>query len=275
MHEISLGIVSDEIMLNFRTAVECGTSWGISLYEIRCLQSGRVPNVERSEIADVLRCIKENGIHITALSPGIFKHQLSKQTEIQHELTDVLPRTIALAKELSAPLIIAFGFQREQGESPAHFELGVKIMKTAADLVHKAGLKLAIENEPGFWCDSGANTAKFIRTVNSPALGANWDPCNGYGTPEPPYPDGYNSVKEFIFNVHAKDTKKGSLIECVPIGEGAIDWKGQLAALAHERRVNHITIETHCLPFVEKSKQNVETLRKMLKENTAFQKVTL
>lgn len=275
MHEISLGIVSDELTPDFRTAVEYGTSWGISLYEIRCLQSGRVPNVEQSEIADVLQCIKEKNIHITALSPGIFKHQLSKQTEIQHELTDVLPRTIALAKELGAPLIIVFGFQREHEEPEAHFALGVKIMKAAADFVQKAGLKLAIENEPGFWCDSGANTAKFIRTVDSPALGANWDPCNGYGTPEPPYPDGYNSLKELIFNVHAKDTKKGSLIECVPIGEGAIDWKGQLAALVRESRVNHITIETHCLPLVEKSKQNVETLRKILKDNTISPRVTV
>lgn len=266
MHEISLGIVSDELALDFHTAAEHGTSWGIALYEIRCLPSGRVPNVERSEINGVLQCMKEKNIRITALSPGIFKHQLSKQTEIQHELTDVLPRTIALAKELGTPLIIAFGFQREQGEPQAHFELGVKIMKAAADLVHKAGLKLAIENEPGFWCDSGANTAKFIRAVSSPALGANWDPCNGYGTPEPPYPNGYNSVKEFIFNVHAKDTKKGSLIECVPIGEGAIDWQGQIAALVRENRVKHITIETHCLPLVENSKQNVETLRRMLNE---------
>lgn len=275
MHEISLGIVSDEITLEFRKAAEYGTSWGISLYEIRCLQSGRVPNVERSEIADVLQCVKEKNIRITALSPGIFKHQLSKQHEIQHELTDVLPRTIALAKELGAPLIIVFGFQREQGEPQAHFELGVKIMKAAADLAQKAGLTLAIENEPGFWCDSGANTAKFIRTVNSPALGANWDPCNGYGTSEKPYPDGYNALKELIFNVHAKDTKRGALIECVPVGEGAVDWAGQVEALVREKRVSHITIETHCLPLVEKSKQNVETLRRMIQNTTISLKATV
>jgi hypothetical protein len=30
--------------------------------------------------------------------------------------------------------------------------------------------------------------------------------------------------------------------------------------------VNHVTIETHCLPLVEKSKQNVITLKKYLSE---------
>jgi hypothetical protein len=45
-----------------------------------------------------------------------------------------------------------------------------------------------------------------------------------------------------------------------------LDWKGQIKALVRDQVVKHITIETHCLPLVEKSKQNVDTLKQYLAE---------
>jgi sugar phosphate isomerase/epimerase len=163
-------------------------------------------------------------------------------------------------------MIITFGFQRQEGESPSLYDRAVEYMGKAAELAAKEGIRLAIENEPGFWCDTGVNTLRLIRDVNSSALGANWDPCNAYGTDERPYPEGYEAIKPAIINVHAKDTLKGALIQCVPVGEGIIDWKGQVQALVRDQIVQHITIETHCHPLVENSENNVKVLRGMLAE---------
>ena len=116
---------------------------------------------------------------------------------------------------------------------------------------------------------AGSRTHRMIQEVGSPHLGANWDPCNAYGTAETPYPDGYNAIRPSIFNVHVKDTRSGALIECVPVGEGAVDWEGQLSALVRDRPVEHITIETHCLPLVEKSRRNVTVLTRMLERLAA------
>lgn len=266
MHRISLGIVSDEISPDFREAVRYGTQWGISTYELRMLKTGRVPSIQADELEEVKTAVKEYGIRISALSPGIFKHPLSQHSVLNRELTDVLPRTLAMAREFGAPLVIVFGFQREQDEAAGNFENAVAWMRRAAEQALKNNIILAVENEPGFWCDSGANTAKLIAAVDSPALRANWDACNGYGTKEVPFPDGYQAIKKYIANVHVKDTKQGSLIQCVPVGEGAIDWKGQLEALVRDRIVNHVSIETHCLPLIEKSQQNVVTLTRYLNE---------
>ncbi|MGB2960494.1 MAG: sugar phosphate isomerase/epimerase family protein [Bacteroidota bacterium] len=264
MSSISLGIVSDEISNDFEEAVGHGLSWGISQYEIRVLRSGRVPDVEEEEFKKVIQTAREKGVEITALSPGTFKQHLSQRSDLDRELDETLPRTIALAKGCSASLIITFGFQREEGEPSSHYDLAVEYMGRAAAIAEKEGIKLAIENEPGFWADTGVNTLRLIRDVNSSALGANWDPCNAYGTDEVPYPEGYEAIKPAIINVHAKDTLKGALIQCVPVGEGIIDWQGQVQALVRDRIVRHITIETHCHPLVENSQKNVQVLRKML-----------
>ncbi len=266
MHNISLGIVSDEISPDFREALYHGKEWGISIYELRVLRTGRVPAIEANELNEVLAAAKQHSLRISALSPGIFKHPLSQEAKLREELVDVLPRTISMAKKFNAALVIVFGFQREPGEPAEQFWKAVEWVRRAADQAGAQNIVLAVENEPGFWCDSGLNTARLIEAVGSPYLRANWDPCNGYGTSERPYPEGYEAIKKFIVNVHVKDTQEGSLIRCVPVGEGAVDWKGQLQALVRDRLVNHVTIETHCLPLIEKSRQNVMTLNRYLGE---------
>jgi sugar phosphate isomerase/epimerase len=266
MDRIALGIVSDEVSPDFDEAVRHARSWGISIYELRVVKSGRIPHVDAGELRSIRTVVKNQGLRISALSPGIFKFPLNEKAKLEEEVTSVLPKTLSMAGEFGASIIIVFGFQRYQGESPDNVDRAVEWMSRAATQAEQAGVTLAIENEPGFWCDSGSNTAKLIAAVNSPSLRANWDPCNGYGTPEVPYPQGYESVKRYIANVHVKDTKEGSLIQCVPVGEGALDWKGQIKALVRDQVVKHITIETHCLPLVEKSKQNVDTLKQYLAE---------
>jgi sugar phosphate isomerase/epimerase len=262
---LDLGIVSDEVALPFREAVRHAAGWGITRFEIRCLVSGRVPALDRAEWNELVSLTGDQGLTITALSPGVFKHPLSRKADIEKELSDVLPKTIDLAHECGARLIIVFGFAREQGEQAGNDQAAVAVLRRAAELASRNGVTLAVENEPGFHCDTGANTRTIIEHVGSAALGANWDPCNAYGTAEIPYPQGYEAVKPVIVNVHAKDTTRGSLIQCVPIGEGVIDWGGQVQALMRDGMVRHITIETHCLPLVEQSRKNVAVLRALMR----------
>lgn len=266
MHRLEFGMVSDEVSPDFNEAARYGGEWGISIFELRVLKTGRVPAVEQTELREVQNLVKAKGLKITALSPGIFKLPLSQTVKLEEELVTTLPKTLGLARDFGAKLVIAFGFQREQNEKPELFSRAVDFMSRAAEVAGKEGITIIIENEPGFWCDSGVNTAKLLLAVNSPYLRANWDPCNGYGTAERPFPEGYEALKKYIANVHVKDTKEGSLIRCVPVGEGAVNWKGQLAALVRDQVVRHITIETHCLPLVENSKRNVDTLKQYLEE---------
>jgi sugar phosphate isomerase/epimerase len=268
MTPLELAIVSDEIAPDFSEAVRHALGWGIRKFELRVLKSGRVPHVIASEVDEVTSLIGKHQLQITALSPGIFKLPLSQRRELEHELTETLPLTLELARKLGTRMVILFGFRREDGEIRGRYDEAVSWMDRAAELARREEMTLAIENEPGFWADTGVNTRKLIKDVGSKALGANWDPCNAFGTAERPYPEGYEALKDVIVNVHVKDTAQGALIRCVPVGDGEIDWAGQMEALMRERIVPHVTIETHCTPLLENSRKNVETLRRMMRGST-------
>ena len=122
-----------------------------------------------------------------------------------------------------------------------------------------------LENEPGWWADTGENTAKIARDVNSNNLKINWDPGNAFSAGEQPYPRGYNFVKEHIVNMHVKrafrDEKGG--MRYLETGDRSVDWKGQIQALAADNYTGYIDIETHLEPKIEESKKCLEILKKI------------
>ena len=136
---LPLAIVSDEIAPDFREAIKHGLLWGITQYEIRCLNSGRIPDVDVNEWDDLLRAVGQHGLTVTALSPGIFKHSLSKSVELENEVVDVLPRTIAMARQCGASLIIVFGFKREDHEPASNHALAVDYLRRAAATAARGG----------------------------------------------------------------------------------------------------------------------------------------
>jgi sugar phosphate isomerase/epimerase len=263
---MQIGIVTDEISADVREAIQLGISWGIRNYELRVLAEARVPNVKTETMDELVRLKASLGIRYTALSPGTGKGTIDDREKFNHELHEVLPATFALAEKLDVPKVIIFGFQRLPHQREA-LETGVvAAFRRLTALAENAGRMLVIENEPGFWCDTGQNTARIIATIDSPFLRANWDPANALGTDEIPYPDGYEAIKKWIANVHVKDTIKGASLPCVPVGEGKIDWEGQMQALVRDAVVEHVTIETHCSPLIENSQKNLQRLRQILQQ---------
>lgn len=261
---MEIGFVTDEISLDVKEAIEIGVSWDIFNYELRVIGENRIPDIDDKKINQIEELIEKFGIHITALSPGTFKGTLKQNALIEHEIRELLPETFRLAKKFNTEMVIVFGFKKSGEDREEDEQRVVDLFGRVAESAHENGLVITVENEPGFWCDTGARTARILAAVNSPALRANWDPGNSVGTDEPPFPDGYRAIKDWIANVHVKDTVKGALVECVPVGEGMVDWPGQLRAIIQDQPVEHVTIETHCLPLIEKSKQNLRVVRELI-----------
>jgi len=264
---IEIGIVSDEISLDVEEAIKIGLKLGIKSYELRCVGSyeKRVPYIERKDIDFIKRNLDDGKIKITALSPGIFKIRASEKEKLKFELEQVLPDTFKLATELGVDKIIIFGFVRD-GTSGDEI---VEILKNASMYAKQEKFNLLIENEPGFYCDTGENTAKIIDFVRASSeidnLWANWDPANAVGAGEFAFPNGYEKVKNFIKNLHVKDSVNFPKFKCTLIGEGAVNWYGQLMAIIKDKIIQSITLETHHLPLVESTIEDLKRLRAILK----------
>jgi sugar phosphate isomerase/epimerase len=264
---MKIGIVTDEISTDIKEAFSLGLKWGIKDYEVRCIGANRVPYITPDDIAIIQGYRGHSEIRITALSPGVFKVPLSDKATIEKELEKTLPLTFDLAKKLDCTNIIIFGFKKEADEAYDNLSQAIKSLSEAAQQAQRHGMTLLVENEPGFWCDTGKNTTEIIELVNSPNLKANWDPANSACAGETPYPTGYGYIKKFIANIHIKDTQGDPSKECVLIGDGIVDWQGQLSALVNDGLLSHVTIETHSLPLIDKSQKNLERVRKILGMN--------
>lgn len=275
---MELTILTDELALDIDKALAAGAELGFSKYEVRCIDSyeNRIPYFQPGR-EERLQAARAEGIAFTAVTPGVFKIRPSETDALRREMDETLPRTCAMAKRLGAPRVIVFGFLRGPGE---RYEDALARLREAGQIVADHGLEMAVENEPGSFCDTGANTAEAIRSLAAPHVGVNWDPANAVISGEAAYPVGYDAVKPFLQNVHIKDAipTRDGLWRNHLIGDGGVNWLGQLAALARERPLECLTLETHVFPVLAATRENLRRLRilleavKQLNAEPAFQR---
>lgn len=284
---MKISIVTDEISSDLETAVELGVAWGIRDFELRGFGTARVPFLSDYQKEIVKETLHTFGARVIAISPGLFKfpypstsrerfplsvidHDLYRHWRDAHSLLkqhmeEVLPASIAYAKDLGAGLLIAFSFHRgprPPGRAPDEV---LEALRLAAEEAAAHHLRLAIEVEDGFWADTGAHALEVVRSVNHPALGINWDPGNAIVAGDTPYPDGYKAVRGFVWHVHFKDveqTAQGTYSYAVT---GCIDWAGQIRALAKDGYDGYISVETHMRPKVQSAQAVLARLRQLVR----------
>ena len=271
---LQLGIVADEISRNFREAVNVGLPLGIRRYEIRFLQSGRAPMCDPAELREIERICADEGLEITALSPGLFKWTDSVQ-KFNQEMTEVFPRAVELAQRWKLAAFIVFGFCKPgateaiadtlpRGTPPLWV---IDALAAAAEQAATANLKLLIEPEPVCWADTAAATVNLLRQVKSPALGINYDPCNDAWTLRRDPIDDFDLIAPYIANVHIKDQMDAPVGSGMPTwivpGRGMLDWRAHLRALQRSGYVGPISLEPHINGQVETIRHCKEAVERM------------
>lgn len=261
---MKLSIVSDELSDDFQSAVEIGCGWGLHNYELRLVWLERVPRIPQKGVDIIKKVIENYQINITTLSPGLFKVPLNSE-KMKYHRKKLLQETFKLASQFNTNRITIFGVKKSPQDKEGDYQQVIEIIGEAANLAERQGFTLMLENEPGWWADTGANTAKIVRDVDSRALKINWDPANAFSAGEVPYPSGYESVKDHVVNVHIKRAFKDmkGKTRYLTTGKVVIDWQGQIQALAKDNYSGYIAIETHLEPKIKESKKCLEILKKI------------
>jgi sugar phosphate isomerase/epimerase len=253
---MKLGIVSDEIARDFASALRVGVPLGLRRYEIRNLAAGRAPMCGEAAMLEVEHLAREEGVEITALSPGLFKNTENAAT-FRREMDEVYPRAVEWAHRWKLPGLIVFGFHKPgatEGTAPEFSSDNPpnEIVEWFAEAGERAvadGLTLMIEPEPICWCDSGRATVRLIERAASAGLKINYDPGNVAWLENRDPLDEFPLVAPYIANVHIKDLRplvRGAAFpEWVPAGEGMIDYVAHFRALSDIGYEGPMSLEPH------------------------------
>lgn len=261
---LDLGIVTDEIARDLEHALEQGAAWGLRRFELRETSTGRFPFFAPDEVR-LLEEALTRGAHITAVSPGILKGPLEDNRKLNHELREVLPKTLDLAQHLRSPVLIVFGFERQPDESTRDRLYVLRAFERVAEAAAEAGLTVAVENEPGFWVDQPAGSVSLLDELDHPALRLNWDPGNLHLGGMLPDRDAFETVRPHLANLHVKDfDPDDDRAPWKPVGQGQTPWPALIEWVAHETHLEHITLETRCAPLEPNSRSSLDTLRDLL-----------
>jgi sugar phosphate isomerase/epimerase len=280
---VNLAIVTDEVSADPETAIELGVEWGVRDFEVRGVFTSRAPALSPYE-KDYLRdALAAYGGRAVALSPGLFKipyaprkrarpsmawmdHAMyeswvATEQSVRHHVDELLPASLEYAAELGVGTILIFSFDRAglpPGPPPAEV---LEILALAAERASAMGIQLAVENEAGFWADTGDRTGELVRAVGHPALGVNWDPGNAYCAGDEPFPAGYQAVRDLVRHVHFKDARRNADGTVDFVAAGEIDWEGQVQALAANGYDGYMSVETHLRPKVGAAQDLLERLQ--------------
>lgn len=260
---MNLGIVTDELSFNLPFALGAAAAKGIDRIELRMTSSGRVPFITDEE-KEMLEDIRDDyGFKITAISPGTFKCKL-RSPSFGEQLKN-FEKALDFAEEFDVPKVIIFAVERSDDDTESDYEAVADAVGRAALLAKKRGIIIAAENESGCWNDTPESIARLHKDLAGTGLTLNWDPGNLHAACGLDYKAGYEPLKKYITNVHIKDSKgQGKAHRWVVLGDGEIDWKGQLADLMRDMPTVDMTVETHCYPLLENTLKNL----KMIKEYT-------
>lgn len=286
---MEISLITDEISADPETAIEMGVEWGLHNFELRGYYADRVPRLTPYQKDKLRETLDRYQARIIALSPGLFKFHLSTErwesfpvatieAEIHHNwksaydrtqlhLYELLPESIAYAKELGATIINCFSFHRGGQQAGIAPDLVLNTLHQAAEMTASAGLTLAVEVESGFWADTGSRTAQMLDAVNHPALQLNWDPGNAIEAGDIPYPDGYAHVRKHLAHVHFKDARRLTNGRYEYTINGDVDWVGQIRALASDNYPGFISIETHMQPKIDSAHKALVRLRQLIEQN--------
>lgn len=257
---MKLAAITDEFSPDLSVAVRAMAEVGMTAAELRMVDGKNILDLTDAEVGRACEIVAERGLEIVAIASPLLKCVLADAPAVDarfqqdvfaaHHTFDEQPRLAVRALEIAtrtgAHIIRVFSYWRAVAPD-ACFDRIVCALATLAAQGAPHGILIALENEHACNISTAAEAARVLAAVNHPNLKLVWDPANAYVAGETPYPDGYRKLPAgSIAHVHAKDCRiEGGRPTWGPLGEGQIDWQGQVRALAADGYHGAISLETH------------------------------
>ena len=249
-----IGVIGDEISQDFQTVVNVAKELNLDSIEIRSVWDKPPQELTGDDIDEMKRILDGTGIQIVGIASPFFKCDIDNPQEREEHL-GILKRCIEVAKAFDINLIRTFVFWKTDNVEERWDEI-IASYDEPVRMASGEGMILGMENEASTSLSTVKLTERFIREIDSPNIRAIWDPANEAHAEdgETPYPNAYDRIKPLMVHAHLKDAGKNpetDELESVEVGEGVIDWQGQLQAFVDDGYEGHLCLETHWRPTLK------------------------
>ncbi len=158
-------------------------------------------------------------------------------------------RALTLARELGAACITTEpGGPVEPGASwQQALKLFVEMIKPVAEHAEKEGVLLLVEPEPGLLIETVEQFEEFMRHIDSPAVGMNYDIGHAFCVKDDAAAT-IPRVARYIRHFHLEDIAATRVHQHLIPGEGAIDFRSALRTIRNIGYTGWVTIELY--PYV-------------------------
>ena len=258
-----IGLIGDEVSQDFQTVVNLSTEFNLDSIEIRSVWDKPPQELTSKDVEEMKRILEGTDLQIIGLASPFFKCDIDDM-EARKEHLQILRDCIRLAHQFEATIIRTFAFWKFDNVEDRWDEI-VAAYDEPVQMAEGEGVILGMENEYSTSLATALLTERFIREIDSPSVRAIWDPANeahAEDDGETPYPDAYNRLKPLMVHAHLKDADRNpetGEMESVPVGDGKIDWLGQLQAFIDDEYDGHLTLETHWRPTLKLADDIVHT----------------
>ena len=260
MQRFRIGAITDEFSPDIATAASAMNKLSMTGAELRLVGGKNVMDLSNAEITEIVATLRANGLQVISIASPLLKCTLPDAPEIDsrfqqdifaskhtfHDQAALAERAFEIAKRTGANIVRVFSYWRVV-EPDAVFERVVDALQELSDKAARHGLIIGLENEHACNIATAQDTARVLAAVDHENLQVVWDPANAYVSGENPYPSGYRLLDvSRIAHVHAKDcTLEGHKAIWCPLGEGDVDWEGQIDAMAGDGYRGFVHLETH------------------------------
>ena len=258
-----VAVINDEISQDFDHACYVAAhDFGLQWIELRGMWNKNLTKLDAREVSEARAILARYKLRVTDIASPLYKVDwpgapISKQSERRDQFhaddefrqqDALLEHCIDLAKTFDTDRIRCFDFWRLDDVKPYRAEMN-EVLRKAAKRCAKSKMILLLENEMSCNTATGAEAAATLAAVTERNFMLNWDPGNAATFPDSdPYPKGYDLLpKRRIGHCHAKSVVRepGGKWQWAPVGQGVVDWVGQLRALDGDGYHYAISLETH------------------------------
>ena len=286
MESFELAAITDEVSDDLAEALACLQSEHVRAVELRSLWGTNTADLTPQQVERARVELREADMRVVSVASPFLKCHAPGRARAEatgdvfgaragtlEEHWEVLRRSLAMCVAFEAPILRCFSFWRLPQPREA-FPAVREVLRIAVDECRRAGVTLALENEPVCTIGTGAEMAAlFADTAALEGLTVLWDPGNAACLGEQPYPAGYAVLRAAgvpICHVHIKDlahlADAAGKPVFVPVGEGTVDYVGQLRALAADGYRGALSLEPHLHQGPAGMRRCIAALRRILTE---------